>query len=949
MNRAALLFALDLLRRRRVTPAIDRIPDLDRDARQKASWGDAAHPTFTHVARWHLLLDDPADLARVEALAAAQSVSAPILRGWLERTVDRLARRARAEFLTPTVERLLARVDPAARSWLTALFAADPTIRAEASALERLYAHYRAWSAPPASDRSSLSLPLSPSGVPPAGPPDVPAWRVCFRLEPPETDAVAASPYPWTLRYLLQSTVDPSLLLPASTAWQDPGALPQTAGSGSPQETLLTALGQAAPLFPPVAESLSTPRPEACSLTAAEAHHFLHDVAASLERLGHSILVPRVAAGLSLRARLRPLGPDPDAANPRTRVSLLGRKAVARYDWQIALGGEPLTRDELESLVQLKTPLVRLRGRWVELRPEDLTQADAILDQPPPPGDVSLLDALQLALAPRPTAPDLAGDIDVDVEVNTTGWLSKLVAELRHGETQTEASEPPGFQGQLRPYQKRGVAWLAALRRHGLGACLADDMGLGKTPQLIALLLHQPRAALTGAPQPALVICPTSVVANWRRELDKFAPGLRVLVHHGAGRQKQDFAALAAQHDVVVTSYSLLHRDVDTLAAVEWGDLVLDEAQNVKNAATHVARSARRLPARWRAALTGTPIENRLSDLWSIFQILNPGYLGSREAFQRRFAGRIERAALSAAGSGTPSSSAATRQLKSLVSPFILRRLKTDPTVIQDLPEKVEIKTFCHLTREQATLYEAIVRDALREIDAATGLTRRGRILAALTKLKQICDHPALFLHDESQLHDRSGKLTRLCEMLEEIDAAGERALVFTQYAEMGHLLKRHLETVFDRPILYLHGGTAAAERERLIDRFQAPASSDADETPLAFILSVKAGGTGLNLTRASEVFHFDRWWNPAVENQATDRAFRIGQTQRVQVYKFVCAGTFEEVLDELIARKTGLAASVVPTSSASGESWLTELGTDRLRDLFALRADALAPDVRRK
>jgi len=748
----------------------------------------------------------------------------------------------------------------------------------------------------------------------------------------------------------VQSTQDPSLLVPASAVWQDRASLPQAALGGSPQGTLLTVLGRAAPLFPPIAESLSTPRPEACFLTAAEAHHFLHHVASPLERLGCAIHVPRVAAGLSLRALLRPLGPDPDAVGTRTRVSLLGRKAVARYDWQIALGGETLTRDELESLVQLKTPLVRLRGRWVELRPEDLTQADAILNQPPPPGDVSLLDALQLALAPRPTAPDLAGDIDVQVEVNTSGWLSNLVAELRHGATtETEASEPVGFQGQLRPYQKRGVAWLAALRRHGLGACLADDMGLGKTPELIALLLHQPRAGLTGRPQPALVICPTSVVANWRRELHKFAPGLRVLVHHGAGRQKQDFAALAAQHDVVVSSYSLLHRDVDTLAAVQWGDLVLDEAQNVKNAATHVARSARRLHACWRVALTGTPIENRLSDLWSIFQILNPGYLGSREAFQRRFAGRIERAALSTAGRDVSAASTATHQLKSLVSPFILRRLKTDPAVIQDLPEKVEIKTFCHLTREQATLYEAIVRDALRDIDAAAGLTRRGRILAALTKLKQVCDHPTLFLHDESQLHDRSGKLTRLCEMLEEIDAAGERALVFTQYAEMGHLLKRHLETVFDRPVLYLHGGTPAAERERLIDRFQAPASSDPDETPLAFILSVKAGGTGLNLTRASQVFHFDRWWNPAVENQATDRAFRIGQTQRVQVYKFVCAGTFEEVLDELIARKSGLAASVVPTSSASDEAWLTELGTDRLRDLFALRADALTPDARKK
>ena len=347
----------------------------------------------------------------------------------------------------------------------------------------------------------------------------------------------------------------------------------------------------------------------------------------------------------------------------------------------------------------------------------------------------------------------------------------------------------------------------------------------------------------------------------------------------------------------------------------------------MKNAATHVARAARRLRARWRVALTGTPVENRLGDLWSIFQILNPGYLGSREAFGRRF------------GTVTPRSPEAAAELKRLVAPFILRRVKTDPSVIQDLPEKLESTVFCHLTPEQATLYEAIVRDSLRQIDAAHGVRRRNQVLAALTKLKQVCDHPALFLHDHSALPDRSGKLTRLCEMLEEVEAAGDAALIFTHYAEMGHLLRRHLEEVFGRETLYLHGGTPASERQRLIDQFQG------GDGPCFFVLSVKAGGTGLNLTRASHVFHFDRWWNPAVENQATDRAFRIGQTQRVQVHKFVCAGTFEEVLDQLITRKVALADSVV----GAGEAWLADMSTEQLRGLFGLRGDALAPGAGRR
>jgi SNF2 family DNA or RNA helicase len=370
-----------------------------------------------------------------------------------------------------------------------------------------------------------------------------------------------------------------------------------------------------------------------------------------------------------------------------------------------------------------------------------------------------------------------------------------------------------------------------------------------------------------------------------------------------------------------------MHRDEASLIRVKWDGVVLDEAQNIKNASTRAAQAARAIGANWRVAMTGTPVENRLADLWSILQVINPGYLGSAEEFRREFVLPIERA----------SDADATARLKALTAPFILRRLKTDRSVIADLPEKNEMKVYCSLTREQATLYEAVLQDTTRQIAEAEGIQRRGLILALLTRLKQVCDHPALLMHDGSPLHNRSGKLARLAEMLEEVIASGERALVFTQYAEMGHLLQDYLREHLDREVLFLHGGTAMAERDRFVSEFQTDAHG-----PPVFVLSLKAGGTGLNLTRANHVFHFDRWWNPAVENQATDRAFRIGQTRNVQVHKYVCAGTFEETLDDLIERKVALAESVVGTS----EAWITQMSTDELRQVFRLRREeAVAED----
>jgi SNF2 family DNA or RNA helicase len=352
--------------------------------------------------------------------------------------------------------------------------------------------------------------------------------------------------------------------------------------------------------------------------------------------------------------------------------------------------------------------------------------------------------------------------------------------------------------------------------------------------------------------------------------------------------------------------------------------VILDEAQNIKNPSTQQAQAARKLRAAHRVALTGTPIENRLAELWSLFQFLNPGYLGSQEAFRANFARPIERL----------QDPQAAQQLKALVGPFILRRVKTDPTVIQDLPAKNEMKVYCTLTPEQATLYQAVVSDSLAQIEAAEGIKRKGLVLSTLLRLKQVCNHPAHFLGDGSALESRSGKLERLGEMLDEVHTVNERALVFTQFAEMGTMLQQHLQGLFGGEVLFLHGGTPVKTRQTMIERFQ-----EDPHGPFVFILSLKAGGTGLNLTRANHVFHFDRWWNPAVENQATDRAFRIGQTRQVQVHKYLCAGTVEEHIDAMIEDKQALAATIVGTS----EAWITELSTDQLRDLFALRAEALA------
>ncbi len=731
-------------------------------------------------------------------------------------------------------------------------------------------------------------------------------WRVAIRLEPPSAAEPAnGAEAAWRLSFHLQPKDKDGSdgLWAAAEIWESPP-------HPDMPDRLTVGLAQAARVCPHLEPALDEAQPEALLLTTAEAVDFLEKHAGPLSEQGFGVLVPAWWRGPARRLSTRL-----SLAQPAQGSGLLGMDALVDFNWQLAIGDQAVTAEELTQLAKSKTSLVQVRGEWMQLDPQQVQAALKLVRRHQQSGGaLTMREALGLALA----GPSEWEGLEIEA-VQMDARLDELARRLSRGRTPDRVPQPAGFQGQLRPYQLDGLAWLRFLREHGFGACLADDMGLGKTIQLLALLAHDLDA--DRYTQPVLLICPTTVVHNWERETARFAPQLKCYAHHGPRRLKgAAFARAAAEHHLVVTSYALLARDLAFIEPVAWGGVALDEAHNIKNPSTKQAQAARRLRAGFRVALTGTPVENRLQDLWSIFNFLNPGYLGSAESFQRRFAGPIERA----------QDPAPAQRLRALTGPFILRRLKSDTTIIRDLPPKNEMKEYCGLTKEQAALYRAVVQESLRQIAGADGVRRRGIILATLTRLKQVCNHPRHLLGDRSSLSHRSGKLNRLSEMLEQALAEDDRVLIFTQYAAMGALLREHLDQEFGET-LYLHGGTPAAARARMISQFQ-------DHGPRLFVLSLKAGGAGINLTRANRVFHYDRWWNPAVENQATDRAYRIGQTQPVQVHKLICRGTLEERVDELIGRKQALAEEII----GSGDSWLTELSTDELRDLLLLRREAL-------
>lgn len=856
-------------------------------------------------------------------------------RQFIEDSLDRIVRSEIGEKKLSKETRKRKSFDSIHDAWVSALKSPDGLISGDEKELLQLASWSREW------QRPLIILTTSP-------------FRFCFRLEEPaseeeieeteETEAgkrdtkksregIADIEVPeglWYVRYLLQSYEDPSLLIPVKEAWKPKKGSPlKKYDVKNIRQFLLSSLGQASSISAEIASSLEAPNPSGYSLDTKEAYRFLTESAVNLSQAGFGLLLPGwwtlKGTKTHLKAQAKVKGKKKlQAGNGLTLDEIVS------FDWEIALGDRVLTVRELQALAKLKAPLVKSRGQWVEVNDAEIRAA---LDfwKKNPHGEASLREVLKLAVG----ASEKADGVDVE-GLNAAGWIGELISRLKDKTGFEELPAPDVFSGTLRPYQFRGYSWLAFLRQWGIGACLADDMGLGKTVQTLALIQHdmeQVKEKVEGhkdakpikAPKPVLLVCPTSVINNWKKEAARFTPELSVMVHHGTSRKKEEeFKKEAMSHAIVVSSYGLLQRDVKFLKGVPWAGVVLDEAQNIKNPETKQAKASRALEADYRIALTGTPVENNVGDLWSIMEFLNPGFLGSQAGFKRNFFIPIQ----------AERDPEAARRLKEITGPFILRRLKTDTSIISDLPEKMEMKTYCTLTKEQASLYAAVLEDIGEAMEEAEeGIQRKGIILSALTRLKQVCNHPAQFLKDNSAVPGRSGKVARLTEMLDTVLENGEKALVFTQFAEMGRMLKEHLQASFGCEVLFLHGGVPRKQRDRMIERFQ----EEKEYLPI-FVLSLKAGGTGLNLTGANHVFHFDRWWNPAVENQATDRAFRIGQTKNVEVYKFICAGTLEEKIDEIIERKVQVAENVVGT----GEDWLTELSNDELKDIFALREEAV-------
>lgn len=873
-------FARKLLARGRVLPALG----ID-EGQPVAFWRPVIQGADVMELNAIIAAMPPVFRAESDAAAASDLVTSA-----LGVFVDELARAAAPpveELLPPRRGRRPKRL-AVEEEWVTALTAPDGRFDAEFHALDAL---------------ADALTPWDEIGIEQPGP-----ARATFRLTEVESGDDAAG---WRLEFLLQSVADPSLLVPAEQTWDDDGNLRRWLDR--PEELLLAELGRAVRIYPELTSGLRTARPSGLDLDAEGAYHFLSVAAPLLDDAGFGVLLP------SWWDRHRKLGLAVSASTPVDGVvataSRFGREQLVEFRWDLAVGDDTLTEDEINALSQTKAPLIRLRGQWVAVDQEQLRRGLEFLKSHRS-GQASPTELLALA-ASHPDDTDTPLEV---VSVQADGWLGDLLNGVA-GQSLQPLQPAPDFAATLRPYQQRGLSWLAFLSSLGLGSCLADDMGLGKTVQLLALESAQRHNDPVAAP--TLLLCPMSLVGNWQREAAKFAPVLRVYAHHGPTRLRG--AALEeqlAEADLVVTTYATATRDIDELAGHRWNRVVLDEAQAVKNSLSRGAKAVRRLDAEHRVALTGTPVENRLAELWSIMDFLNPGLLGSSEAFRARYAVPVEKY-----GQTEPA-----ERLRRITRPYILRRLKTDPAIIDDLPEKIEVKQYCRLTTEQASLYQSIVDEMMEKIEHTDGIERRGNVLAAMTKLKQVCNHPAQLLHDRSPIGARSGKVIRLEEILEEILAEGDRVLCFTQFTEFAEMLAPHLAARFGQDVAYLHGGVPKKRRDEMVERFQS------GEGPSIFLLSLKAGGTGLTLTAANHVVHLDRWWNPAVENQATDRAFRIGQKRTVQVRKFICTGTLEEKIDDMIEQKKALADLVV----GDGEGWLTELSTGDLRKLFTLSEGAV-------
>ena len=746
-------------------------------------------------------------------------------------------------------------------------------------------------------------------------------FYLCFQLQ----DPVKPDDF-WELQLQVSPKSDPSLRVALRDYWQmrpkQQQQVQQQMGQGFEQH-LLTNLGYAARIYPALWQGLDTDQPEGITLDLEAAFTFLKESAWVLEAAGYKVIVPSwwtPKGRQRAKVRLQAKGKSKSGGADKTK-KYFSFENLVEYEYELAIGSESVSEQEWQQLVNAKMPLVKFRGQWMELDQDKMGQMlEFWKKQQQENPELSLLEFLKLTAS---------GEDGVEIQVDRQDALSEMLTKLGDKTQLQPVNDPKHLHGTLREYQKRGVSWLQYLEEVGLNGCLADDMGLGKTVQVIARMLQERELAqknrIKNIP-PTLLIAPTSVVGNWYREIEKFAPSLKAVVHHGSQRNKDsaDFKQICREHDLIITSFTLARKDISLLSDIEWHRIVLDEAQNIKNPKADLTKAILKLSSPHRLALTGTPIENRLLDLWSIFNFLNPGYLGNQTQFRRSFELPIQK----------NNNLRQSETLKKLVEPFILRRVKTDQSIIKDLPDKVEQKLYCNLTKEQASLYEVIVKDVEEKLKTTDGIQRKGLILATLTKLKQICNHPMQFLQDGSDFTpERSHKLSRLNEMVQEAIDEGESMLIFTQFTEIGEALEKHLRQACHHNTYYLHGGTSRKKREQMISEFQDP-----ETEPSVFVLSLKAGGVGITLTKANHVFHFDRWWNPSVENQATDRAFRIGQQKNVFVHKFIAMGTLEERIDEMIEDKKKLAGAIV----GADESWLTELDNDAFKKLIALNKNAI-------